>query len=88
MIFTVTEKGPGLLPQRKENPLWNDCSSQHQHSPLSAQEQRQEHRMNNRNILDHNIETKVQSLSLAFKPGLCTVYREIKIIVKEIRRRI
>lgn len=33
------EGGPGLLPQRKENPHWNDYSSQHQHNSLGAQEQ-------------------------------------------------
>lgn len=31
-FFTVTgRRGPALLPQRKENPQWNEYSSQHQH---------------------------------------------------------
>lgn len=27
----------------QENPLWNDCSSKHQHHPRGAREQKQEH---------------------------------------------
>lgn len=38
-FYCNRERGPALLPQRKENPQWNEYSSQRQHNSLGALEQ-------------------------------------------------